>query len=57
VESIVWCAMCKDIIVLEGQKYCHVCIEEHQIMHDIGRCNPECITCEGGEKEKSLGGR
>jgi hypothetical protein len=50
-ESIVWCEMCRDMVVLSGAKYCHECIEEHQKMHDIGHCNPACITCEEAEND------
>jgi hypothetical protein len=54
VESIVWCKMCRDMVVLGDAKYCHVCIEEHQIMHDIGHCNHECITCEEADNERRV---
>lgn len=54
--SIKWCEMCKDMIVFEGEKYCHYCIEEHQIMHDMEHCNPECISCAKKRDEEDKDG-
>jgi hypothetical protein len=51
-----WCEMCQEERVPESEKYCHYCIEEHQKMHEIDHCNPECISCAKKRDEEDKDG-